>query len=416
MTLATIWLVPALVPGDAFAGQIVPRSLSISSGVPGATGLSYTYTFTQPTVTTIQSIKFVACTTATSTYSLSGSTLGSCTAPTGLNINAGSQVGTLAGNWQNTTGFTRQSSNLNDCDENGNNNVLCITRTATSPNETATSKTLTWNTQTNPTTANSTFYIGMYLYSDASFNSPTDSGTVASAVVQTLTVDAAVAEILQFCIGSTAVDDATTAVGSCSSVSGTTVNIGTLDPTTINISPVNAGGGNNVNGVAVLRTNAINGSSVSYDAIQASSGTNHLGALRITGASCNAGNVNTDQCINSAGTTQTTFTAGTEDFGMTIGGTNCGTVTANSYYTCIYSSGSEHLVPSTNYVGATGSYGTTNGFAWQESGASTQIASAATNNTVADEALILKFAATPSISTPFGSYSVQVDFTTVATY
>jgi hypothetical protein len=35
---------------------------------------------------------------------------------------------------------------------------------------------------------------------------------------------------------------------------------------------------------------------------------------------------------------------------------------------------------------------------------------------VADEALILRFAATPSITTPFGAYAAQTDFIAVPTY
>jgi hypothetical protein len=97
---------------------------------------------------------------------------------------------------------------------------------------------------------------------------------------------------------------------------------------------------------------------------------------------------------------------------MTVGGTNCGSTTA---YTCNYTTPTNHLAPSSNYIGNSGNaYGTGNGFAWVEGGTVTQIASA--SQPVDDEALILKFAATPSITTPFGAYTVSSDYIAVTTY
>jgi len=251
-------------------------------------------------------------------------------------------------------------------------------------------------------------------------------------VVQTLTVNAAVAEVLNFCVGSTTVDDATTSVGaSCSNVAGTSVNIGTLDTSAINVSPVNTNGGDNKNGVAMLRTNAVNGATVYYDAIQ-QSGTNHQGTLRVAGASCSsasgpgggapnppaASGPYTDQCIDAAGATQFAFGAGTEAFGMSIGAVNCG---STSSYTCTFSSGTYNLVRDSNYdCTGNNTFSTTcsQGYAWDESGTATQIATSTSSTTkvVDDEALLLKFAATPSITTPFGAYTAQSDFVAVATY
>jgi hypothetical protein len=243
-------------------------------------------------------------------------------------------------------------------------------------------------------------------------------------VTQTLTVNAAVAEVLNFCVGSTTVDDATgdvTGAGAddCSGVSGTNVNLGTLDTSAVNVSPVTTNGGDSENGVAVIRTNAVNGASVYYDAVQ-QSGTNHQGTLRISGASCNAGNVVTDQCIDAAGGTQTAFSAGTEKFGMSIGAINC-SLNPGTAYTCTFSSGSYNLTRDTNYdCTGNNTFNTTcsQGYAWVEDGTPTQIASSTSSATkvLDDEALLLKFAATPSITTPFGAYVAQADFVAVATY
>jgi hypothetical protein len=295
---------------------------------------------------------------------------------------------------------------------------LCINRTQPA-NESAGAKTISWSSQTNPTTNNSAFYIGVYTYSDASFTGTDslDSGTVASAVVQTLTVSANVAESLQFCVGSTTVDDDVATVATdCSGVSGTSLNLGTLDSSQINISPWSTDGGDGNNGVAMIRTNAANGATVSYDAVQAGTGTNHLGTLRLSGASCNAGTVSTDGCIDAA-PTQTVFTAGQENFGMTVAGVNC-SGNGGFSYSCDFSTGATDLAPQSGYIGkaytqgVTGQFGTDNGFAWVEGGTSTVIASSASSpiKQIDDEALILSFAATPAITTPFGAYSVQADF------
>jgi hypothetical protein len=407
--LALVALLPLLL-SKADAAQITARSVTISSGVPSATSVTYTYGFNLPTSGNVQSVQFQACTTA----------VGTCTGPTSQVINAGSEASRSG--WSNATTFTRDAVGGGGCTPG--NNVLCIKRTAVAAESGA--KTLGWNTQTNPSTANSSFFIRITTYSDTGWTTSVDTGTVASAVVQTLTVNAAVAEVLNFCVGSTTINDATTTVGAdCSAVSGTSLNIGTLDTGSTNVSPVNTNGGDNKNGVAMIRTNAASGAVVSYDSIQ-QSGTNQLGTLRISGASCNASSATlTDQCIRAIGNTQATVTAGTENFGMTVGAINCGSV---SSYTCTFSAGTYNLVRDATYDGnGTNTYttdsgavgGTTNqGYAWDDSGTSQTIASSASSATkvIDDEAMILKFAATPSITTPFGLYAAQADFIAVPTY
>jgi hypothetical protein len=387
------------------AAQITVRSLTISSGVPGGTSVTYTYGFTLPTAGNVQSIQFNACTTA----------VGTCTGPTGQNINLGTEASRSG--WSSATTFTK-SAGGGTC--TASNNDLCLSRSAAVSESGA--KTLGWNTQTNPSTANSTFFIRITTYSDTGWTTAVDSGTVASAVTQTLTINAAVAEVLNFCIGATTINNATGSVAAdCTGVSGTSVNIGTLDTSSVNTSPVNTNGGDNNNGVAMIRTNASSGAVISYDAIQ-QSGTQQLGTLRVSGATCNASSATlTDQCIRAIGGTQTLLSAGTENWGMTIGGVNCGSTLA---YTCDYSTGTTNLAPLSNYIGGSytqgsaGTYGTGSGFAWVDSGTSTNIASSASSSTkvIDDESLILRFAATPSITTPFGAYAAQADFIAVATY
>jgi hypothetical protein len=301
----------------------------------------------------------------------------------------------------------------NDCTPGAG--VICINRA--SGTDTNGAKTVPFTTITNPSTTNSTFFVRITTYSSNDYLAANalDAGTVASAVTQTLTISARIQEILNFCVGNTSVNDATTSPGSdCSAIGGTTVDLGTLDASAVNTSPVVAGSdGNNKNGIAMLRTNASSGATVSYKSIQGS-GTNHLGALRVSGASCNSGAINTDQCITSAGTTQGAFVAGTEDFGMSVAGVNCGSTLA---YTCTFSSGTYNLQRDSQYDGlGSNTYGTSNaqGYAWDETGTLDQVASS--SGAVDDESLILVFAATPNAVTPTGSYSTQADFIVVATY
>ena len=384
------------------------RSLAISTAVVSATGVAYTFTFNLGTTGQVQGLKFEACTTA----------LGTCTAPSGLSFS--STTFTSQSGWSGATNFAVDLTGGNDCTASAN--VLCAKRTDTTSENTSGSKTVKFGTITNPSGAsctssnpNCTFFVHITTYTTNNWTvgSIVDTGTVASSTTQTISISFRVEEILNFCTGTTTVDDATTSPGAdCSAISGTSVDIGVLDPGSIAISPVaTANGGNNTNGIAMLKTNANGGATVNYRAIQ-QSGTNHQGAARVVGASCNAGTVNTDQCINSAGTTQTTFSAGTEDFGFTIGGVNCGSTTA---YTCNFSTGAYNLVRNSNYDGnGSNTYGTSQGFAWREDGNTDQIAASST--AVDDEALILKFAATPNIVTPTGSYQAQADFIAVATY
>ncbi len=412
----------ASIVGQVQAAQMNSRSLSISSAITSATAVGYTFSFKLGTTGQVQGLKFQFCTTA----------LGTCTAPTGLTVASrtfGSQTG-----WTGGVNFAVSTTNTNDCDGTSTS-IVCLNRTdATSENTTAV-KTVVVNGITNPSGAscvssnpNCTFFARMTTYTTNTFTavSIVDTGTVAQSTVQTLTISATILEVLSFCIGSTAVNDAdtTTPGADCSNIGGTSVNLGTLDSGNVNTSPVSTNctaSDCNKNGIAMLRSNASTGTVINYRAIQAGTGSQHLGTLRVSGATCNAGTINTDQCINAAGTTQTAFSAGTEKFGMTIGGVNCMSTTS---YTCNYgTNGNSHLLPDAQYdgsgftSGSANTYGTGQGFAWDESGTFDQIAnSTGTNSAVDDEALILRFAATPNIVTPTGSYTVQADFIAIGTY
>ncbi len=414
LILVTAGLAPMILFGTSYAaGVLSTRSLTISTAVSSASA-TWTFGFKLGTNgNTVQGIQLQACTTA----------INSCTAPS-TSVFGSASYGSQTG-WAGAVNFAKDASGANDC--TAGTGVLCLKRTDATAENNTTAKTIVINSATNPNTANTTWFVRITTYTTSTWTavSIVDQGTVAASTAQTLTVNATVAEVLAFCVGSTSVNDATTNPGAtCANISGTSVNLGALDSGNVEITPVSTNGGDSKNGIAMLRTNAPNGATVSYKAVQ-QAGTNHQGTLRVSGATCTAGASNTDQCIDAKGTTQGTLTNATESFGMTIAAVNCGSTTS---YTCTFSTGAYNLTRDANYDGTgANTYptdsgavaGTTNaGYAWDETGTAAQIATSSGSTTAAvdDEALILKFAATPSIITPTGSYTAQADFIATPTY
>ncbi len=405
----------------AQAAQITSRSLSITSAIASATGVTYTFNFTPGTAVAISSITFQLCTSA----------VGTCSAPTGLNIQAGTATlsnfeGTVSGTAQNTTTTTPV-----DCTQIYD---LCVSWTDSTA-QTLSNHTVTVTGVTNPSTIG-TFYARITTYS-GTFTSPVDTGNVASATTQTFTVNATVEEQLTFCVGSvngasSTVENATTgydyAIPACGSLAGSSLSLGTLNSSYVSVSPMSTSqpyNGDLNSAVAELTTNAAHGSVISYNAVQ-QSGTNHQGALRVPGATCTTGTSYTDQCIISIGPTAAAITAGNEDFGMTVTGINCHNVPTTAY-TC---NGTTHnlTVNSNYYCNATdaatsfSSYdaggqvsGTTVcSYAWDESGNPETVATS--SSVVGGEALIIEFAATPELTTPTGAYTAQANYVATPTF
>jgi hypothetical protein len=394
------------------AAQITQRSLLIANSQASAT-TNYTFTFTPSQTSQIQSIVIQSCSTP----------LGACSAPGGLNL-AGGTVTT--GSFQGATSFTKDTTS-GGCTTAG---VLCLTRSDTT-SQTLTARTITDTGAVNQNTTNCTgapnctFFERITTYSDTAYTTGVDSGTVASSTTQAFTVNAVIQEVLAFCVGNTTIDNLTTQTTSskdCTTISGTSLNLGVLSSTQINVSPVPSAtyNGDAENGQAILNTNASNGTTVAYNAIP-QSGTNHQGTLRVAGSTCLAGTGNTDQCIDAAGVSSLQLNPGVEHFGMTVAGVNCGNVTA---YSCTFGT-SNNLTRASNYNcnGSTSTYAPDSGvlssasgcnYAWDETGTSQTIATATIP--VGNEALILKFAATPNLITPTGSYTAQADFIATPVY
>lgn len=184
LILAVASLLPLFSPSEAYAAQITNRSLTLQAGAsdggskPGGV-VNHLFAFTVPGSTTVGSIKFQYCTTAS----------GACTMPTGVSTTSAT-LGAQSG----MTGFTMV---------NATNGAPYLTRTPAAPSSnTAVSYTL--QSVTNPTAANQTFFvrISTYATTDAT-GSPTDTGTVTAATATQILLDGTMPESLVFCTGAT---------------------------------------------------------------------------------------------------------------------------------------------------------------------------------------------------------------------
>lgn len=413
------------------AAQVTNRSLNISNAIAGQADVTYKFTFTPGTASKIQSMYFQTCNTA----------VGTCAAPTGMNLQSG--VAALTSGFAGSpTGLTQNTTNTTPACNVATN--LCLSWTDATAQTASTPLVVTVTGVTNQTgsgtcisSTNCTFFIRMTTYSDTAYTTAIDAGNVASSTTQPLTVNSIIQEELSFCVGtvngsSTTVETYSYVVPTCSTLSGSSLNLGTLTYADVSVSPVPTAqptNGDLNNGVLELNTNAYNGTGISYTAIQ-QSGTNHQGAMRVVGATCATGASFTDQCLNSVGTTAAAISAGTENFGMTVPGINCSNAPNITGYAC--SATAHNLVVNSSYDCASGDLttsfsvtdvgGQTNGttsckYAWDESGTDDTIASsAAPNGVVPGEVMLVEFAATPEVTTPTGAYSAEANFIATPQY
>lgn len=162
------------------AAQITARSVTIGSSVASAS-TTYTFNFTVPSATAIKSVAFQACTTASGTcttpsgFSVTSSTVPS--QPTGLGAASGWTVSTA------TAGSLRVVNASNSTAPSGSQAVF-------------------FGAVINPSATNSTFFFRMTTYSDATWTTPIDTGTVATSTAGQITVTASVDEALTFTLAS----------------------------------------------------------------------------------------------------------------------------------------------------------------------------------------------------------------------
>jgi len=122
---------------------------------------------------------------------------------------------------------------------------------------------ITWNTVSNPTADNTTFYLRITTYSDSAYSSALDSGTIAVSTAEQITVNASVDETLTFCTGTSGITNS-----SCAAATGNTVSLGTLTPSTTGASTSQIG----------VSTNASTGYAITVAGNTLTSGSNTITA------------------------------------------------------------------------------------------------------------------------------------------
>jgi hypothetical protein len=170
--------------GTAYAAQITARSLQLQQHTAITTGGSapggvadHKFSFTVPSATTVQSVQFLYCTTAT----------GTCTMPTGLVTTSA----TYTGGAGLTTGWSIV---------NTTNGAPYITHSGAV--SVAGADVGTVLNVTNPTATNSTFFVRITTFTSADATTgSTDAGVVAASTATTITVTGTMPEYIQFCTG-----------------------------------------------------------------------------------------------------------------------------------------------------------------------------------------------------------------------
>ena len=366
VAMLTMMVAPLAVNAD----QVDNRSVELGSSAAGVT-TTHTFQFDLPSTEQVGSFTFeycqddpfpgTACTTTPTGMDLGADTLSIDT----LTIN-GTDQSTGAAVTEDATDTTRE--------------MQVSLQSAYTPGAANQTVVVTVSGITNPSTANEQNYVRLYAWSTTTATSDTTSGSqvhdggIAFSTAETIDVTARVQENLVFCVGT--VDPGT----NCASASGDAVDLGVLDPVTVQRLSDTA---NNTVWMG-LSTNAANGVVVQYLADE----------LKVTGATCSGSDV-TDQCINES--TDGTIAAGTEEFGLRATDTNPGS-TDNVTVPAAYSTADEYrFAPNvtTTLASTTGSGGT------------------AAQNVVDNEKLEVDMAATVNATTPTGLY--QTTFTFIAT-
>lgn len=266
----------AYFPSVVSAEPIMNRSVAIGSSAPGST-TTYSFEFAVPSSTVVKSASFEACLAAS----------GTCTAAPGFSSSASTLMAQPT-NLGSVSGWTV------------NNAVAGQLRISNASNSSAPSgnQSVSFANVVNPSTANSTFYIRMTTYSDASWTTPIDTGVVASSTAGQVTVSVLIDEALTFTLASSSV---------------------LMSPPTV------ASTGSGTSSMTVS-TNAARGYSISYSGNTLSSGSNTITAMSSRAASV----VNSKQFgINLMN--NTTPAVGVAKSGLGLGAPSTGYDVANEF-------------------------------------------------------------------------------------
>jgi hypothetical protein len=233
---------------NASAAQITARKLTLSSSSAAASNATTTYTFnfTVPSSTVLQSLSADICTTAS----------GTCTTPTGF-LNSSSTLASQPTNLGDATGWTVNTSTAGSLRISKSGNVAAPTG----------AQTVVFGNVQNPTTSNQTFYARISSFSGATWTGAVDTGVVAGSTASQITLTGTMDESLVFCAG-------TSITGTnCGTIAGTAVSFGTFSSaSTSSGTSVMAASTNGGTGYAIT----VNGSTLTCTAC---AGTPTIGAL-----------------------------------------------------------------------------------------------------------------------------------------
>lgn len=364
--LALSLLLPIALSSSVEAAQITSRKVTIDSSATSGTDTEFAFSYTLPNTTTLEGIIYQFCTTP----------LGACTLPTGMSVQSATHD---SQSFSEATAFTAHAiTDENDCDMSTTSSKMCFERVDADA-ETAAAKTHTISGIT-PPSSNDTVYVRITFYSDDDFQTADltgDSGTVAAAFVNQLTLTAAVQENLEFCVGDTFTDAGDS---DCTDISGTTVDMGILDTASVNESSVDGAAGDQ-NGYVMVRTNASGGVVIDYLGGDAS------GNL-VSG---------TDTLAPQSGA-EAALSAGTEAWGMDVD-TGAAVTTEGT---------TANLTMDANFDGDEDVH-------WGATSTATDTVASSTT-VVDDEMLTLDFHGTAAITTATGIYTTTITFIATPTF
>ena len=223
LILMLVSLMAFFIP-TASAAQITSRKLTLSSSSAAASNAttSYTFNFTVPSSTVLQSFEAQICTTAS----------GTCTTPTGF-VNSSSTLSSQPTNLGDASGWTVSTATAGSLRISKSGNAAAPTG----------SQTVVFGNVQNPTTANQTFYARISTFSAANWTSPVDTGVVAASTASQITLSGTMDESLVFCTGTSITGQ------NCGTVSGSSVNFGSFSSaststgTSVMAASTNAGSG-----------------------------------------------------------------------------------------------------------------------------------------------------------------------------
>lgn len=234
MVISLAWLV-AWTP-NANAAIITGRVLTLGNSLGGESA-TYTFTFTVPTTgTVIKSVAANICTTAE----------GTCTMPSGF-VNSSSTLVSQPINLGDASGWSVNTATSGS---------LRLNKTGNSATPTG-SQTIVFGSVTNPTANIDNFFARITTYSDDSWTTAIDYGTVSASIADEDTVTTDISEVLTF----------------------------TLNTTAVNLGPLTADVTGTGTSTLSASTNAANGYSVTISGNTLQSGINSITALAAQTAS-----------------------------------------------------------------------------------------------------------------------------------